>query len=246
MDFEVLDEFNGLEISFISKNSGGYISKNKHIFEKIELTFLNQFILEKAVEGTPIFKLGNGGAKILLISGVHGKELPPQIASLKLLNELIDYKLNNTIYMIPFAAPKSTMNNERTFNSRDLNRSANIKNSLSNLIIQAIDELEINFVGDFHSTSKESRPGFESVFSSKNPSPESCLIANYISACLGSKVISFKIAGKSYKGAIEDTCNLKGIPAITCEVLSPFALVGKGSVERSFCQMKSFLSYFGI
>ena len=243
MNFEVI---NDLEISFISKNSGGYLSKNKHLFEKIALTSINQFILEQTVYGTPIFKLGDGGAKILLISGIHGNELPPQIASLKLLNELLKSKLNNTIYIILFAAPKATMNNERTFNSRNLNRSANIKNSLSNLIILAIDELEINFVGDFHSTSMESRPGFESVFSSKNPSPESCLIANYISACLGSKVISFKIAGKSYKGAIEDTCNLKGIPAITCEVLSPFALVGKGSVERSLCQMKCFLSYFGI
>ena len=42
MNFEVLDDFNGLEIGFISKNSGGYISKNKYIFEEIELTPLNQ------------------------------------------------------------------------------------------------------------------------------------------------------------------------------------------------------------
>lgn len=246
MNFEVLDDFNGLEISFISKNSGGYISKNKHIFEKIELTPLNQFILEQTVYGTPIFKLGNGGANILIISGIHGNELPSQIASLKLLNELVNSNLDNTIYMIPFAAPKATMNNERTFNSRDLNRSAHIKNSLSNLIMQAIDELKINFVGDFHSTAKNSNPGIESIFSSRNPSPESCLIANYISTRMGSKIICFEIAGKIYKGAIEDACNLKGVPAITGEVLSPFALVGNGSVEKSFCQMKSFLSYFGI
>ena len=113
MNFEVI---NDLEISFISRNSGGYISKNKHLFEKIALTSLNQFILEQSVYGTPIFKLGNGGSKILLISGIHGNELPPQIASLKLVNELLHSKLNNTIYIIPFAAPKSTMNNERTFN----------------------------------------------------------------------------------------------------------------------------------
>ena len=246
MNFEILDDFNGLEIGFISKNSGGYISKNKYIFEEIELTPLNQFILEQSVFGTPIFKLGSGGANILLISGIHGNELPSQAASLKLLEELINIDLNNTVYMIPFAAPKATMNNERTFNSRDLNRSAHIKNSLSNLIMQAIEELKINFVGDFHSTAKNSNPGFESIFSSRNPSPESCLIANYISAQTGSKVISFEFAGKIYKGAVEDVCNLNGVPAITCEVLSPFALVGKGSVEKSLMQMKSFLSYFGI
>ncbi len=112
--------------------------------------------------------------------------------------------------------------------------------------MQAIDELDVNFVGDFHSTAKNSNPGFESVFSSRNPSPESCLIANYISAQMGSKVISFEFAGKIYKGAVEDVCNLKGVPAVTGEVLSPFALVGKGSDEKSLMQMKSFLSYFGI
>ena len=138
------------------------------------------------------------------------------------------------------------MNNERTFNSLDLNRSAHITNSLSNMIIQAIDELKINFVGDFHSTAYNSNPGFESVFSSKNPSPESYLIAQYISGDVGSEVISFDVAGSSYKGAIEDVCNLRGIPAVTCEVVSPFASVGKGSFEKSLEQMKSFLTYFGF
>ncbi|WP_299522344.1 succinylglutamate desuccinylase/aspartoacylase family protein [uncultured Methanobrevibacter sp.] len=244
MTFKKIDDFNDLKMTFISKSSGGYISKNKYIFDKIELNPLNQFILEQSVYGTPMFKLGTGGFNILMISGIHGNELPSQIASLKLLNELLNSTLENTIYIIPFAAPNATMNNERTFNSRDLNRSAHIKNSLSNLIIQAIDELNISFVGDFHSTAKNSNPGFESVFSSRNPSPESCLIANHISTQMGSKVITFETAGKIYKGAVEDVCNLKGIPAITGEVLSPFATVGKGSVEKSFRQMKSFLDYF--
>lgn len=246
MNFKELNDFYNLKMGFISKNSGGYISKNKYLFENIDLTPLNQFILEQAVYGTPIFKLGDGGVNILIISGIHGNELPSQLASLKVLNELINSKLENTIYIIPFAAPNATMNNERTFNSRDLNRAAHIKNSLSNLIIRAIDELNINFVGDFHSTAKNSNPGFESIFSSRNPSPESCLIANHISTQMGSRVISFETAGKIYKGAVEDVCNLKGIPAVTGEVLSPFALVGNGSVEKSFKQMKCFLSYFGI
>ena len=59
-------------------------------------------------------------------------------------------------------------------------------------------------------------------------------------------VISFDYSGSTYKGAVEDVCNLKGIPAITAEVLCPFANVARGSVERSFAQMKSFLSYFGV
>ncbi|WP_405270830.1 succinylglutamate desuccinylase/aspartoacylase family protein [Methanobrevibacter sp.] len=246
MVFKKIEGFDNLEFDYISNFSGGYISRNANLLEQLELNGLTQLILEKSVFGTPIFKLGTGGNKILILSGIHGNELPPQIANVKLLNNLINAYLFNTIYFIPFAAPKSTMMNERTFNSMDLNRSAHIKNSLSNLIIQKIEELDINFVGDFHSTARNSTPGFESIFSSKSPSPESFLMANYVSRDVGSKLIPFDYAGSSYKGAIEDVCNLKGIPSITAEVLCPFASVGKGTVEKSYLQMESFLSYFGI
>ena len=72
------------------------------------------------------------------------------------------------------------------------------------------------------------------------------LIAQYISKTVGSEIIDYDMAGSLYKGAVEDTCNLRGIPAVTCEVLSPFASVGKGSFEKSLEQMKSFLEYFGF
>lgn len=246
MDFDMIDGFDDVEMTYVSFLSRGYISKNKNLFEKIELTPFTRFVLQSTTYGTPIFKFGNSGKKILVLSGIHGNELAPQLACLSLLNELIGSDLNNTVYVIPFASPKSTMNNERTFNSLDLNRSAHITNSLSNMIIQAVSELKIEFVGDFHSTAYNSNPGVESVFSSKNPSPESYLMAEYISEEVGSEVISFDVAGSSYKGAIEDVCNLRGIPAVTCEVVSPFASVGKGSFEKSLEQMKSFLTYFGF
>jgi len=246
MEFRKVSQFDNLEVSYISDLSGGYVSKNKNLFSQIELRDLNKFILEKAVFGTPIFKLGGGKSKLLILSGIHGNELPPQIANLQLLNELIDSDLSSTLFFVPFAAPKATMKSERTFNSMDLNRSAHINNSLSNLILKAVLDLGINFVGDFHSTAVNSNPGFESIFSSKSPSPESFLIANYISRDVGSEVISFDFAGSSYKGAIEDVCNLKNVPAVTCEVLCPFSNVSAGSVEKSLSQMKSFLEYFGI
>ena len=204
-----------------------------------------QFLLEKCVYGTPIFKLGNGGNRILILSGVHGNELPPQIANVKLLNSLLFEDLRNTLYIIPFASPKSTMKNERTFNGMDLNRSAHINHSLSNLIVREVENLGIDFVGDFHSTAFNANPGCEAIFTSKSPSAESYLMANYISRDVGSEIISFDYAGSSYKGAVEDVCNLNGIPAITCEVLCPFGNVGKGTAERSFAQMNSFVSYFG-
>lgn len=246
MHFEKIEQFDNLEMTYLSDLSRGYISRNRAILSHLTLTPLTQFILEKCVYGTPVFKMGDGGNKILILSGVHGNELPPQIASLKLINEYIDRDLNHTLFFIPFVSPKSTMNNERTLNSMDLNRSAHIKNSQSNLIIQMIEKLGINFVGDFHSTAFNSNPGFESIFSSKSPSPESYLIANYISNDVGSELLAFDFAGSSYKGAIEDVSNLKGVPAVTCEVLSPFANVAFLTDEKSLEQMKSFLSYFGI
>lgn len=246
MYFEKIDEFENLEMTYISDFSGGYISRNSELFKHIELNKLNQFILEKSVYGTPIFKIGSGGNKLLILSGIHGNELPAQIANLKLINELVNENLSNTLFFIPFAAPKSTMNNERTFNSMDLNRSAHIENSVSNLIVKAAESLKVKFVGDFHSTALNSNPGFESIFSSKSPSPESFLVANYISKDVGSEIIAFDFAGSSYKGAVEDVFNLRGTPAVTCEVLCPFGNVGSGTVEKSFAQMKSFLSYFGV
>ena len=246
MDFDVVDDFENVEMSYVSFLSRGYISKNKHIFDSIKLTSFTKFVLESCIYGTPIFKMGNAGKKLLVLSGIHGNELPPQLANLELMNELFGEELNNTVYFIPFASPKSTMNNERTFNDLDLNRSAHITNSSSNMIIQSIEELKIDFVGDFHSTAYNSNPGFESVFSSKNPSPESFLIAKYISDDVGSEIITYDIAGSQYRGAVEDVCNLRGIPAITGEVLSPFASIGKGSFEKSLEQMKSFLAYFGF
>ena len=245
MVFKKIEGFDNLEFDYISNFSGGYVSRNKNLLAELELNDLTQFILEKSVYGTPIFKLGNGGNKILILSGVHGNELPPQIANVKLLNSLLFEDLRNTLYIIPFASPKSTMNNERTFNGMDLNRSAHINDSLSNLIVRAVENLGIDFVGDFHSTAFNANPGCEAIFTSKSPSAESYLMANYISRDVGSEIISFDYAGSSYKGAVEDVCNLNGVPAITCEVLCPFGNVGAGTVERSFAQMNSFLSYFG-
>lgn len=246
MLFKKIEEFGNLEMSYISDFSGGYVSRNKAILNNLELNKFTQFVLEKCVHGTPIFKFGNKGNKILILSGIHGNELPPQVANVRLLNEMMHRNLNNTLYFIPFASPKSSMNNQRTLDTMDLNRSAHIKDSLSNLIVRTVEELGISFVGDFHSTSFNSNPGIESIFSSKSPCPESYLIASYISQDVGCEVLSVDFAGSSYKGAVEDVCNLNGIPAITGEVVCPFANIGEGTVEKSYAQMVSFLEYFGF
>ena len=63
----------------------------------------------------------------------------------------------------------------------------------------------------------------------------------------GSSLCTTKFLSKLVTlGIYNFTTNLNGIPAVTCEVLSPFASIGKGSYERSLQQMKSFLAYFGF
>lgn len=244
MDFNRIE--NNLSLAYISKASGGFISRNTNLFNKIKLNDLNLTILEKSVMGTPIFKFGDKGNSILILSGIHGDELPSQLASLNLINELVNADLKDTIYVIPFAAPFATMYNKRKFKNVDLNRSSHLPHSLSGKIIQAIKELNISFVGDFHSSALNSNPGYEAVFSRRFPAIESFIIASYISQYMGSQVIDMPKAGQFYKGAIEDECNLLGIPTVTCEVVSPFGEIEKGSSEKSLQQMKTFLAYFGI
>ena len=109
MDFEKVDGFDNMKMSYISDFSGKKKKKNYDIFREIELTALNRLILEKSVFGTPIFKLGNGGKRVLISSGVHGNELPPQIANLKLMNEFVNLDIQNTIFFITFVDTKKKM-----------------------------------------------------------------------------------------------------------------------------------------
>ena len=72
MVFKKIEGFDNLEIDYISNFSGGYISRNRNLLKHLELNSLTQLILEKSVFGTPIFKLGNGGNRLLILSGIHG------------------------------------------------------------------------------------------------------------------------------------------------------------------------------
>lgn len=42
---------------------------------------------------------------------------------------------------------------------------------------------------------------------------------------------------------MEDTVNLRGIPSVTCEVLTPHGTIAGGSVDKSFNMMKALLQY---
>ncbi|MBM4241857.1 MAG: succinylglutamate desuccinylase [Euryarchaeota archaeon] len=239
------DIFRG-SMSLISYETGGNIEKNRLLNENIPKNQIICNLIRLARHGTPLLKIGEGNPRIMGIAGVHGNELPPQIASLWLIDELIDCDINGTLYVIPFAIPYATMENSRRFKGIDMNRIASKGGYVSNNIVKAIKMLNIDAVADFHSTKPKSNPGRESVFCSKNPSYQSFEIARYITNATSSELIGYDHAGTLYTGALEDECNLAGIPAVTCEVVSENGEIDEGSPQRSYLQMISYLEYFKL
>jgi predicted deacylase len=233
-------------ISTISRETKGEIEKNIHLMEHAPKSEIMKDLARTARSGTPLLKMGHGFPKVIMTAGIHGNELPPQIAAIRLIEDLSKIELDGTVYIIPFAVPHATMENSRRFKGVDMNRAASKGGFISNSIIRAIKTLNISAVADFHSTKPGSNPGVESVFCSKSPCYKSYLMAKYITEATSSKMICHKEAGMLYNGALEDECNLEGIPAITCEVVSRNGLVTDKSPERSYLQMKSYLKYFDI
>lgn len=234
------------EILTIAPDTGGDISLNPDLWEKLDLGLIGQPLIKAALKGTPLLKFGSGSPRILLCAGIHGNELPPQVAFFKLLNKLEDKKVNGTVYVIPIAIPYATMKNSRRFKGWDMNRKTSKEGYISNTILKTAQKLKIQAAADFHSTQPQSNPGVESVFCSKKPCFESFKIARHITSETSSKIISQEQAGKLYGGALEDELNIQGIPAVTCEVVSRNGKLDSGSVERSLLQMNSFLTYFNI
>ena len=241
---------NNLELEIISNESGGFVAANRNIFNNINLSYNSKFILNQAIKGTPMIKIGNNGPKIMLVAGVHGNELAPQIAALNLIEKLSNLDLNGsvngTVYIIPFASPRSTMDNSRYFDGIDLNRSSHLPHTITNLILKKAKKLEVSAIGDFHSSAPNSNPGKEGIFCTKVPCSKSYFIAEYISKKVGSEKILYPSAGIPFKGALEDEANLIQIPAVTCEVLSAIGYSNEKICQRSYLQMKAFLEYFGL
>ena len=230
----------------ISNETKGEIEKNIHLMEHVPESEIIDDLIYTAKSGTPLLKIGRGFPKVMITAGIHGNELPPQVAAVRLIEELSNQDLNGTVYIIPFAVPHATMENSRRFKGVDMNRAASKGGFISNNILNAIKDIKISAAGDFHSTKPGSNPGIESVFCSKSPCYKSYLIAKYITESTYSKIICHNEAGALYNGALEDECNLEGVPAVTCEVVSQNGLITNEGHERSYLQMISYLKYFDI
>ncbi|OED30017.1 hypothetical protein NL43_05445 [Methanosphaera sp. WGK6] len=205
---------------------------------------LMKYISETS-NGSIVYVTGAGMFNLMLVAGVHGDELAPQLALTKFMGELIENKwnLNCKLYIVPFLIPQATMENSRYFNFRDMNRYAG-KSGITRKLVDFANKNSINALCDCHSTDPSKKPGFTSVFCSMQPMIESTLIARYICMNTNSRIISINTAGSVIKGSVEDESNIRGIASVTCECVSPVCEIAQGSVEESYEQVISFLKYF--
>ncbi len=232
------------KMEILIPGTGGDVINNSYIREYVPNSSLTSQVFELAKHGTPIIIFGDGSyPRVMISAGIHGHELPAQIASIKLINYLTYTPIKGTVYIVPFVAPSSTAHNIRLWNGMNLNSVANISGTPSNLIVKKAKTLLVIAFGDFHSTQPGAVPGRDSVLCTKIPTYESFIMANYISQKSESELIWEDVAGKSYPGAVEDNANLAGIPTVTCEVLSPHGIATPITIQRSLDQMITLLKY---
>ncbi|MGC9516814.1 MAG: hypothetical protein ACP5C3_03855 [Methanomicrobiales archaeon] len=233
-----------VEISNIDTTTGADVTKNKVLMKYVPRTAVVNKLIQVSKNGTPMIRFGDGsGTKVMMVSGVHGSEIPPQVAMLKMVNYLMDRNIQGTIYIVPFAIPSSTAKVTRYWNGKNPNTISHISGTPTNKILKVAKLNNVNYLGDFHSTRVGGYPGRNAVFCSKYPVYTSYKMAYYISTKTSSKLLVYSKAAMEYPGAVEDASNVMGIPAVTCEVLSNHGTVRSGSITKSFYQMLYFLRY---
>ena len=235
---------NYYKITLYKWNSGANVLRNKRIKANVPNSALVRKIIKLAKSGTPVIKFKGGNGKVVFITaGCHGNEIPPQVAAMKLIPYLQSHPINGTVYIMPFVNPKGTAANVRDYKGVHLNKKANKKGTISYKTVQLIKKFKCDAYGDFHATRPGGKPGKDVAMGTYNPTKKSAELAKYISKNAKVKYIIYKKAGAEYPGALEDEVNLKGIPAVTCEVISSHGKIKKGSVAKSLLMMKTLLKY---
>ena len=235
---------NYYKITLYKWKSGANVLKNKKIKSHVPKSAIVKKMIKLAKSGTPVIKFkGGNGKTVFITAGVHGNEIPAQVAAMKLIKYLESHYINGTVYVMPFMNPKGTAANVRDYKGFHLNKHANKKGSISYKTVKLIKKFKCDSYGDFHSTRPGGKPGKNSALGSYKPTKESAVIAKYISKNAKVKHVIYKKAGAEYPGAMEDEVNLKGIPAVTCEVLSPHGKIKKGAIKKSLLMMKTLLKY---
>lgn len=227
-----------VSVELINSNNGGNIFNNNFINNNIPESALVDNITSMARYGTPVVKFGNGeGPVSVVIAGVHGDQLSPQIAALKLIEYLDGKKIKGTVYVIPFAVPSSTELNQKEWNGQNPNKIADDSGSPTNDIVNFAVVNNADVTGDFHSSKPGGDPGVDTIMCTQYPTSGSYQLAMDISKVSIDFPLNYFIAGWYYDGAVEDTLNLKGIPSITGISVSPHGIVTDEAVNTTFNQM---------
>ena len=205
----------------------------------------NNYWVKKAVKATkkgiPLITIKGGGKNVVFMtSGVHGNELNSQVAAMKMIKYLTEHPIKGTVYIIPFVNVKAISQKVR-LTDYDFNRVAHESGTVSNKIIKLILEKKCDAYGDFHTTVSPGVPGINVVLG--YTSPGKCVpMTKYISDKADVDRI-FYYPGEKYRWSLADYCNLKGTPAVICEVISPVNEVSARATRLSWDQMTAFLIY---
>lgn len=201
--------------------------------------------VKKAVEATkkgiPLITIKGGDKNVVFMTaGVHGNELNSQVAAMKMIKYLTEHHIKGTVYIIPFVNVKAISQQVRLTNY-DFNRVAHVSGTVSNKIINLIREKNCDAYGDFHTTVSPGVPGINVVLG--YTSPGKCVpMTKYISNKANVNRI-FYYPGEKYTWSLADYCNLKGTPAVICEVISPVNEVSAIATRLSWDEMTAFLNY---
>lgn len=227
-----------VNVELISSKNGGNIVNNEYINNNIPSSDLIDNITTMASYGTPVVKFGNGESPVtVVIAGVHGNQLSPQISALQLIDYLEGKKIKGTVYVIPFAVPSSSESNQKEWNGQNPNKIADEIGSPTNDIVNFAVINNADVTGDFHSSKPGGDPGVDTIMCTQYPTPESYQLAMDISKVSVDFPLNYVIAGWYYDGAVEDTLNLKGIPSITGISVSPHGIITDTAVNTTFNQM---------
>ena len=108
-----------------------------------------------------------------------------------------------------------------------------------NLIVS----LKCEAYSDFHCTQSPGVPGKDVIMGCASPTKNTVNLIKKVSQLSGFPTIIYEKAGNPYLGAIQDHANMKGIPSITCEVISKPSYMDKGSDVKSLKQINAYLKY---
>ncbi|MDO5851258.1 MAG: Ig-like domain repeat protein [Methanobacteriaceae archaeon] len=227
--------------------STGDITKNTAVYSNLVKSTITTNLINAAKTGTPYVKLGDGnGPTVFITAGVHGNELSSQIAAVKLINYLSKKTIHGTIYIFPFLIPSSIESNIRYYNGVDPNRVTNVAGTITNKVMNMAINAKAKAFIDCHSTKPGGVPGKTIVMGFYTPVSLSATLTNYIANKVGCAKGIYKIAAKSYPGALGDRCNLYGMAGVTCEVQCAHGTTNNIAINNSYNQMIAGIKYFNF